>query len=159
MGLREFEDVAGEAAGASGGFDEQEFAGAIELAPHFGELAGEETSEDGMDVDTGVVVAEAADFGLRIVAVDRVIEALAHVFGEGDGAEAADAFGEKGGERRHAEAAPVEFSFCRVRSEEHTSELQSRQYLVCRLLLEKKKNNDRRQRDIHCTHHTRYVSS
>src|SRR3712207_7289202 len=28
-----------------------------------------------------------------------------------------------------------------VRSEEHTSELQSRQYLVCRLLLEKKKCN------------------
>src|SRR3712207_8970005 len=31
------------------------------------------------------------------------------------------------------------------RSEEHTSELQSRQYLVCRLLLEKKKN--RHQQD------------
>src|SRR3712207_8537910 len=29
---------------------------------------------------------------------------------------------------------------CSGRSEEHTSELQSRQYLVCRLLLEKKKN-------------------
>src|SRR3712207_8347594 len=28
-----------------------------------------------------------------------------------------------------------------VRSEEHTSELQSRQYLVCRLLLEKKNKN------------------
>src|SRR3712207_7483618 len=28
----------------------------------------------------------------------------------------------------------------RLRSEEHTSELQSRQYLVCRLLLEKKQN-------------------
>src|SRR3712207_6851293 len=28
------------------------------------------------------------------------------------------------------------------RSEEHTSELQSRQYLVCRLLLEKKKDTD-----------------
>src|SRR3712207_8321820 len=28
------------------------------------------------------------------------------------------------------------------RSEEHTSELQSRQYLVCRLLLEKKKNSN-----------------
>src|SRR3712207_7007298 len=28
---------------------------------------------------------------------------------------------------------------CAGRSEEHTSELQSRQYLVCRLLLEKKK--------------------
>src|SRR3712207_7104751 len=45
----------------------------------------------------------------------------------------------------------------RRRSEEHTSELQSRQYLVCRLLLEKKKNknkiyhrskhNDKRRRD------------
>src|SRR5258707_572122 len=33
----------------------------------------------------------------------------------------------------------------RLRSEEHTSELQSRQYLVCRLLLEKKK----KRRDIH----------
>src|SRR3712207_7828355 len=31
--------------------------------------------------------------------------------------------------------------WCRDRSEEHTSELQSRQYLVCRLLLEKKKQN------------------
>src|SRR3712207_7320076 len=30
----------------------------------------------------------------------------------------------------------------RDRSEEHTSELQSRQYLVCRLLLEKKKKHD-----------------
>src|SRR5947209_17296521 len=30
------------------------------------------------------------------------------------------------------------------RSEEHTSELQSRQYLVCRLLLEKKKNKHSR---------------
>src|SRR5258707_12064365 len=31
------------------------------------------------------------------------------------------------------------FAFGELRSEEHTSELQSRQYLVCRLLLEKKK--------------------
>src|SRR3712207_7384712 len=30
---------------------------------------------------------------------------------------------------------------CHRRSEEHTSELQSRQYLVCRLLLEKKKTS------------------
>src|SRR3712207_7111970 len=30
------------------------------------------------------------------------------------------------------------------RSEEHTSELQSRQYLVCRLLLEKKNHSSRR---------------
>src|SRR3712207_8408229 len=32
-----------------------------------------------------------------------------------------------------------------ARSEEHTSELQSRQYLVCRLLLEKKKEDKERQ--------------
>src|SRR3712207_8946354 len=34
----------------------------------------------------------------------------------------------------------------RLRSEEHTSELQSRQYLVCRLLLEKKKSGRRPNR-------------
>src|SRR3712207_7404573 len=33
------------------------------------------------------------------------------------------------------------------RSEEHTSELQSRQYLVCRLLLEKKKSSKRSTKD------------
>src|SRR3712207_6909485 len=38
-----------------------------------------------------------------------------------------------GSRRQRAVSAP------RRRSEEHTSELQSRQYLVCRLLLEKKK--------------------
>src|SRR5947209_12102043 len=38
------------------------------------------------------------------------------------------------GNSRHAQGAGG-------RSEEHTSELQSRQYLVCRLLLEKKKTN------------------
>src|SRR3712207_5497863 len=35
-------------------------------------------------------------------------------------------------------AFPLEASVVQLRSEEHTSELQSRQYLVCRLLLEKK---------------------
>src|SRR3712207_8098624 len=38
----------------------------------------------------------------------------------------------------HRPGAPVREA---PRSEEHTSELQSRQYLVCRLLLEKKKTN------------------
>src|ERR1035437_305596 len=36
-----------------------------------------------------------------------------------------------------------------VRSEEHTSELQSRQYLVCRLLLEKKKRHPGERREAH----------
>src|SRR3712207_7950240 len=41
---------------------------------------------------------------------------------------------------RHACTSPRGSSRTK-RSEEHTSELQSRQYLVCRLLLEKKKKN------------------
>src|SRR3712207_7502681 len=51
------------------------------------------------------------------------------------------------GPARHPGVAPVDGHAARpalveheLRSEEHTSELQSRQYLVCRLLLEKKKN-------------------
>src|SRR5204863_1551787 len=44
---------------------------------------------------------------------------------------------ERGGRRRDADLAPD-------RSEEHTSELQSRRDLVCRLLLEKKKQRPRR---------------
>src|SRR3712207_7822306 len=39
-----------------------------------------------------------------------------------------------------------------VRSEEHTSELQSRQYLVCRLLLEKKKKKKLYHADITLLH-------
>src|SRR3712207_7809361 len=37
----------------------------------------------------------------------------------------------------------------RLRSEEHTSELQSRQYLVCRLLLEKKRTKPRHHHDLY----------
>src|SRR3712207_8359187 len=47
-------------------------------------------------------------------------------------------------ERRHTYRSAEEQNLAWLRayrSEEHTSELQSRQYIVCRLLLEKKKNN------------------
>src|SRR2546423_7571294 len=50
-------------------------------------------------------------------------------------------------ELHRMDAAVMEFrddSFDTVRSEEHTSELQSLAYLVCRLLLEKKKNRNNR---------------
>src|SRR3712207_8217841 len=40
----------------------------------------------------------------------------------------------------------------RARSEEHTSELQSRQYLVCRLLLEKKNEKQSYGRHTHNYH-------
>src|SRR5256886_7337848 len=41
-----------------------------------------------------------------------------------------------------------------VRSEEHTSELQSQSNLVCRLLLEKKKHKQHRQQYHHISLHT-----
>src|SRR3712207_8742131 len=42
----------------------------------------------------------------------------------------------------------------KIRSEEHTSELQSRQYLVCRLLLEKKKKTTHLQHLNYCHRRT-----
>src|SRR3712207_7448206 len=56
--------------------------------------------------------------------------------GRRDAGDGADAVGQRVGDRHRVDA----------RSEEHTSELQSRQYLVCRLLLEKKTIIDQ-----HCT--------
>src|SRR3712207_8703000 len=69
--------------------------------------------------------------------------------GGGDGSRAGEARLE--GEQRRGPLPPG------PRSEEHTSELQSRQYLVCRLLLEKKKKSK------HCPYillpkHTIYVA-
>src|SRR2546421_6311629 len=48
--------------------------------------------------------------------------------------------------QRHYSAIPADIEHLR-RSEEHTSELQSRSDLVCRLLLEKKKK--KKNRDLH----------
>src|SRR5258705_8103839 len=45
---------------------------------------------------------------------------------------------------RHPEVLPPRLARGAARSEEHTSELQSLRHLVCRLLLEKKKKNKRR---------------
>src|SRR5690554_7670065 len=42
---------------------------------------------------------------------------------------------------------------CSYRSEEHTSELQSRPHLVCRLLLEKKKKNTTKKLHTDIAHH------
>src|SRR5947209_9339391 len=57
--------------------------------------------------------------------------------------------------RQQANSRPVAASQRRelacCRSEEHTSELQSRQYLVCRLLLEKKKISTKPAKQAMCT--------
>src|SRR2546422_2654687 len=53
------------------------------------------------------------------------------------------------GQSAPASSSPVNRTACEWRSEEHTSELQSRLHLVCRLLLEKKKKK------INCSAYSR----
>src|SRR5947208_5391036 len=53
------------------------------------------------------------------------------------------------GERPYADYLPYCVSKAGVRSEEHTSELQSPDHLVCRLLLEKKKQTDENRIIVH----------
>src|SRR3712207_7006891 len=63
-----------------------------------------------------------------------------HAIGDAAVGQALDAYAATGasGSIEHAQLVRRD-DVRRMRSEEHTSELQSRQYLVCRLLLEKKK--------------------
>src|SRR3712207_8199824 len=67
---------------------------------------------------------------LRIVGIERVV---------GDARRNRQEVGNTGGSKRPVEGQVVlgGVHALEARSEEHTSELQSRQYLVCRLLLEK----------------------
>src|ERR1041385_9437419 len=60
--------------------------------------------------------------------------------------------------RRKRQSYPSRNGRLRGRSEEHTSELQSRLHLVCRLLLEKKKKQCRQKRERRENHPTVHVS-
>src|SRR5256885_13070349 len=58
------------------------------------------------------------------------------------------------GDWPHRADPPLGVAECELRSEEHTSELQSPCNLVCRLLLEKKKNNKTLRRNhMHRSHY------
>src|SRR5256884_1471721 len=59
-------------------------------------------------------------------------------------------------QRARTRSSPLFYS---TRSEEHTSELQSRLHLVCRLLLEKKKKSLLHPLGYHCRikHHREYI--
>src|SRR5687768_17789333 len=74
-----------------------------------------------------------------------LFRSIAQCRGVGDAHRQRDApdAAEQVGEHRHVVAGgALEEQRRATRSEEHTSELQSRLHLVCRLLLEKKKNED-----------------
>src|SRR3712207_6886716 len=78
---------------------------------------------------SGPRTGERDDVGRRREGVGRDEDLVARAQAEGEHGQV-----ERSRARRHGERVR------NGRSEEHTSELQSRQYLVCRLLLEKKKN-------------------
>src|SRR5690606_39944390 len=78
--------------------------------------------------------ARSAGADARRLLLDRELHAAAFVDLRRDLEARADLFALNRLERIHGAV---------VRSEEHTSELQSRENLVCRLLLEKKKQNQR----------------
>src|SRR5438445_4991734 len=78
------------------------------------------------------------------------------IYGAGAGARSRDSRGDPGvsalpifGEQGAGSPAPCSPKMGKARSEEHTSELQSRQYLVCRLLLEKKKKKKKKNAEAH----------
>src|ERR1035441_10868480 len=56
---------------------------------------------------------------------------------------------QKSTEQRNPSPAVFAFVKCCMRSEEHTSELQSLRHLVCRLLLEKKKKKEQNRTQWH----------
>src|SRR2546427_2287873 len=60
----------------------------------------------------------------------------------------------EGFETTSAEFGDIQLDALEVRSEEHTSELQSQSNLVCRLLLEKKKKTTRKRHREQMTRHT-----
>src|SRR2546422_2800678 len=85
----------------------------------------------------------------RVLDPSRGTDAMLDVLLEGDRiAQVAPAISAPSAEVFDATGMVVAPGFIDLRSEEHTSELQSRLHLVCRLLLEKKKN-----RMLHAHYH------
>src|SRR3712207_7167391 len=75
----------------------------------------------------------------HLPAQEPIARCAAHRRGATEGSELASPA--QGAHQGVASGRQITFHLCAPRSEEHTSELQSRQYLVCRLLLEKKKKS------------------
>src|SRR3712207_8347615 len=115
----------------------QDFVLKVERRPQPGETVTDAELSTGSGGKGANQAAAAALLGASVTFLGRV---GADEFGE----PLVRALGEKGIDTtlvKRVSGESTGAAFITVRSEEHTSELQSRQYLVCRLLLEKKKNN------------------
>src|SRR2546425_5561022 len=100
----------------------------------------------------GVETASATDEYVRTATPDA-IRNFARGLGDDNPLYVDDDYGI--GTRWGSQIAPGSMAEIVNRSEEHTSELQSLAYLVCRLLLEKKKQNITQQRNLSHRHHLR----
>src|SRR5260370_9179763 len=61
--------------------------------PHLGELPSQKTGKNGMHINAGVVVGETLVLRFAVIAMNRMVEAFAHVVRERKGAVAANAVG------------------------------------------------------------------
>ena len=91
--LAKIECLRSEPPGTRARLNKHKFRRAAEILPHLHELSRQETGKDGMHVDTCVVVCETLGLRFAVIAVDRMVEAFAHVVRERKRAEAANAVG------------------------------------------------------------------
>src|SRR5205085_8895608 len=117
---------------------------AQELVDH---LAGPVGRHDELDVANQVLTAPERAGRLGPLHAGCLAQLLQDRFGDRDRAPERNARDVRA--ERRQRSGDCRFD-CRVRSEEHTSELQSQSNLVCRLLLEKKKNTECRMQNAEC---------
>src|SRR5205814_6158202 len=88
-------------------FYQHKFFRSLELLPHLRKLPRQQSSKNRMHVHAGVVIHESLRFAFAVVAVHRMVQALAHEVGKRDRSVAANPFGEQFSQRRHAPFAPA----------------------------------------------------
>ena len=93
LGFAKIEHLASKPPHTRARLNKHKFRRAVEMSPHLRELSRQETGKDGMHVDTCVVVGETLGLRFAVIAVDRMVEAFAHVVRERKRAEAANAVG------------------------------------------------------------------
>src|SRR6266568_4682625 len=102
------QNLPGEPPHSSTSLNKRKFRRTAEAAPHLGELSRQKTRKNGMNIHAGVVISESLRFCFAVIAVQRMVQALAHVIRERQRSEAPNALRQQFRERRHAPLAPAE---------------------------------------------------